>query len=111
MVIRAHMGRIAEENVGFFPLRKSPDFGVFLFKPLLHQRFVVFQRTMQRLLAGDTKLRQKPTDSVEASGIVRLHDSCGSYSLRPVKGSLPTYEQINSPASIIELIFKIWRAY
>jgi hypothetical protein len=25
------MGRIAEENVSFFPLRKSPDFGVFLF--------------------------------------------------------------------------------
>src|SRR5262249_54161419 len=62
MVIRAHMGRIAEENVSLFPLRKSPDFRVFLFEPLLHQRFVVFQRTMQRLLAGDTKLRQKPTN-------------------------------------------------
>src|SRR6516164_2506246 len=204
MVIRAHMGRIAEENVGFFPLRKSPDFGVFLFEPLLHQRLVVFQRTMQRLLAGDTKLRQKSTNRdraqrniesifdkfcyhfarpegkrklklqwvllrhgvvnpfqllavefrrapkqgfglqrtptspsilgqptvhrrtidtdnasyhfwtfavlntadralahrlqsavVKASGIVRLHDSRESYSLHPVKGSLPTYEQIN----------------
>jgi hypothetical protein len=32
---------------------------------------------------------------VEASGIVRLHDSRESYSLHPVKGSLSTYEQIN----------------
>ena len=62
MVILTHMRGITEEDVGFFPLCKSFDFRVFLFEPLLHQRFVVFQRTMQRPLAGDPKLRQKPTN-------------------------------------------------
>jgi hypothetical protein len=38
---------------------------------------------------------------VEASGIVRLHDSRESYSLHPVKGSLSTYEQINIVSALM----------
>ena len=67
MMIRAHMRRVAEINVGFFSLREHSDLRVFLLEPLLHQRIVPFQRTMQRLLAGDAELRQKPSDRDHSS--------------------------------------------
>jgi hypothetical protein len=54
MMIRAHMRRIAEVNVGFLSPRESFDLRVFLLEPLLHQRRVALQRAMQRPLTGDT---------------------------------------------------------
>jgi hypothetical protein len=57
MMIRTHVRGVAEVDLGLFPLRQSPDPRVFLLEPLLHQRFVSFQCTMQRLLAGDADLR------------------------------------------------------
>jgi hypothetical protein len=48
MMIRAHMRRIAEVNVGFHSPCKSLDLRVFLLEPLLHQRRVALQRAMQR---------------------------------------------------------------
>jgi hypothetical protein len=50
MVIRAHMRGVAEVDLSLFPVRQSFDPREFLLKPLLHQRFVPFQCTMQRLL-------------------------------------------------------------
>src|ERR1700720_3402189 len=66
MVIRAHMRGVAEVNLSPFPPRQSFDPWEFLLEPLLHQSFVPFQRTMQRLLAGDAELGQKPTDRNQA---------------------------------------------
>src|SRR5712671_2145870 len=66
MVIRAHMRGVAEVDLSLFPLRQSFDPREFSLKPLLHQSLVPFQRTMQRLLAGDAELRQKPPDRNQA---------------------------------------------
>ena len=66
VMIRAHMSRIAEENLRFFPLRKGFDLRVFLLEPLPHQSLVAFLRSVQRLLAGDAKLRQQPPDRIRA---------------------------------------------
>src|SRR6202162_1543525 len=62
MMIRAHVRGVAEIDIGFFPLRQSPDPRVFPLEPLLHQRLVAFQSAVQRLLAGDAELRQQPPD-------------------------------------------------
>src|SRR5260370_1314606 len=66
MMIRAHMRGIAEVDLSLFPLRQSFDPREFLLEPLLHQSFVPFQRTMQRLLASDAELSQKPPDRDQA---------------------------------------------
>src|SRR5258707_2281535 len=66
MMIRAHVRGVAEVNLSLFPLRQSFDPWEFLLEPLLHQSFVPFQRTMQRLLAGDAELSQKPPDRHQA---------------------------------------------
>src|SRR5258708_28959821 len=66
MMIRAHVRGVAEVDLSLFPLRQSFDPREFLLEPLLHQSFVPFQRTMQRLLAGDAELRQKPPDRNQA---------------------------------------------
>src|SRR6266849_935224 len=66
MMIRAHMRGVAEVDIGFFPMRQSFDPREFLLEPLLHQRLVPFQRTMQRLLASDAQLGQKPSDRDQA---------------------------------------------
>src|SRR5215467_3947040 len=62
MMIRAHMRGVAEVDLRLFPLRQSFDPREFLLEPLLHQRLVLFQRTMQRLLAGDAELSEKSPD-------------------------------------------------
>src|SRR6266481_8812691 len=66
MMIRAHVRGVAEVNLSLFPLRQSFDPWEYLLEPLLHQSFVPFQRTMQRLLAGDAELSQKPPDRHQA---------------------------------------------
>src|SRR5258707_5338155 len=66
MMIRAHMRGVGEVDIGFFPMRQSLDPREFLLEPLLHQRLVPFQRTMQRLLASDAKLSQTPCDRDQA---------------------------------------------
>src|SRR6266852_2897517 len=66
MVIRAHMRGVAEVDLSLFPLRQSFDPREFALEPLLHQRLVPLQCTMQRLLAGDAELGQKPPDRDQA---------------------------------------------
>src|SRR5271154_2706414 len=66
VMIRAHMSRIAEENLRFFPLRNGFDLRVFLLEPLPHQSLVAFLRSVQRLLAGGAELRQQPPDRIRA---------------------------------------------
>src|SRR5712671_4104424 len=66
MMIRAHVRGVGEVDIGFFPMRQSLDPREFLLEPLLHQRLVPFQRTMQRLLASDAELGQKPSDRDQA---------------------------------------------
>src|ERR1700730_8645223 len=51
VMIRAHVGSIAKENLRFFPLRKRFDLRVFLLEPLLDQGLVALLRAVQRLLA------------------------------------------------------------
>ena len=72
MMIRAHMRGVAEVNLGVFPLRQRSDPRIFPLQPLLHQRFVAFQRALQRLLAGDAELRQKPSHRDQAQRDVEL---------------------------------------
>src|SRR5271156_3912867 len=67
VMIRAHMSRIAEENLCFFPLRNGFDLRVFLLEPLPHQSLVAFLRSVQRLLAGDAELRQQPPDALNVT--------------------------------------------
>ena len=63
VVIGTYVSSIAEIDVGAFSLSHRLDFRVFLLEPLLHQSLVAFDRTLQRLLAGDAKLRQEtPTE-------------------------------------------------
>jgi hypothetical protein len=38
MMIRAHVRGVAEVDIGFYPLRQSPDPRVFLLEPLLHRK-------------------------------------------------------------------------
>ena len=51
---------VGEVDRSLVPLRQSLDPRIFLRQPLLHQRLVPFPGAMQRLLAGDAELRQKP---------------------------------------------------
>src|SRR5260370_42081533 len=66
MMIRAHMRGVGEVDIGFFPMRQSLDLREFLLEPLMHQSFVPFQRTMQRLLEGDAELSEKAPDRNQA---------------------------------------------
>src|ERR1700720_1165041 len=52
VMIRAHVGGIAKEDLRFFPLRKGVDLRVFLLEPLLDQGIVALLRAVQRLLAS-----------------------------------------------------------
>src|SRR5271169_3103540 len=49
VMIRAHVGGIAKENLRFFPLRKGFDLRVFLLEPLLDQGLVALLRAVQGL--------------------------------------------------------------
>src|SRR6202158_1365044 len=66
VVIRAHVGGIAKEDLRFFLLRKGFDLRVFLLEPLLNQGFVALLRAGQRLLASDAELRQPSTKRIGA---------------------------------------------
>ena len=72
VVIGTHVSGVAEIYLGSFFQSHRLDLRVFLFKPLLHQRFVAFDRTRQRLLAGGAELRQKTTHRVGAQFYVEL---------------------------------------
>jgi hypothetical protein len=52
MMIGAHVGGIAKEDLGFFALRQGFDPRVFLLEPLLYQSLVAFPRAVQGLLAA-----------------------------------------------------------
>src|ERR1700757_2554327 len=64
MMIGAHVGGIAKEDLGFFALRQGLDPRVFLLEPLSYQGLVAFLRAVQGLLAGDAELRQQPTNRI-----------------------------------------------
>jgi pimeloyl-ACP methyl ester carboxylesterase len=66
VMIRAHVGGIAKEDLRFFPLRKGFDLRVFLLEPLLDQGLVALLRAMQRLLASDAELCQQSTNRIGA---------------------------------------------
>src|SRR6266446_1978384 len=46
VMIRAHVGGIAKENLRFFPLRKGLDPRILLLEPLLYQSLVALLRTV-----------------------------------------------------------------
>src|SRR6202162_5097695 len=64
MMIGAHVGGIAKEDLGFFALRQGFDPRVFLLEPLLYQSLVAFPRAVQGLLASDAELRQQSTNRI-----------------------------------------------
>src|ERR1035441_8874334 len=63
---------VAEIYLGTLFLRHLPDFRIILLQPLLNQSLVPFLRTMQRLLAGDAELRQKPPNRHRAQDNTEL---------------------------------------
>src|SRR6516164_3912168 len=90
MVIRAHMRGVAEVDLSLFPLRQSLDPRECLLEPLLHQRLVPFQRTMQRPLAGDAELSEQSPDRDQAQRDIEfIVDQCRHHLARPQrKGEL-----------------------
>src|ERR1700730_5408254 len=66
VMIRAHVGGIAKEDLRFFPLRKGFDLRVFLLEPLLDQGIVTLLRAVHRLLASAAELRQQSTNRIGA---------------------------------------------
>src|SRR6476646_6383759 len=72
VMIRAHVGGIAKEDLRFFPLRKGFDLRVFLLEPLLDQGLVALLRAVQRLLASDAELRQQSTDRIGTQRYAKL---------------------------------------
>src|SRR6266404_7172809 len=72
VMIRAHVGSIAKEDLRFFPLRKGFDLWVFLLEPLLDQGLVALLRAVQRLLASDAELRQQSTNRIGAQRVAKL---------------------------------------
>jgi hypothetical protein len=72
VMIRAHVGSIAKEDLRFFPLRKGFDLRVFLLEPLLDQGLVALLRAVQRLLASDAELRQQSTNRIGAQRDAKL---------------------------------------
>src|SRR6266700_4615923 len=84
VMIRAHVGSIAKEDLRFFPLRKGLDPWIFLVEPLLYQSLVALLRTIQRLLAGDAELRQQPANRIGAQHDAELVlDQLGHHVARP----------------------------
>ena len=87
----------------WFGLQRSPTSPSILGQPTVHRRTIDTDNasyhfwTFAVLNTADRALAHRLQSAVvKASGIVRLHDSRESYSLHPVKGSLSTYEQINT---------------
>lgn len=62
MTIQAHRRGIVEIDFGFLLLGQGLDLRVLFPQPVLDQRLVARQGTMQRLLAGGAELRQKPSN-------------------------------------------------
>src|SRR5882724_7502512 len=84
MMIRAQMRGVAEVDRGLLPLRKRSDPRIVPLEPLLHQRLVAFKRAMQRPLASDAELRQKPSDRDQAQRDVEfVLDQRGHHLARP----------------------------
>src|SRR6266404_1229160 len=84
VMIRAHVSSIAKENLRFFPLRLGLDPRIFLLEPLLYQSLVALLRTVQRLLAGDPELRQKPANRIATQTDAKLVlDQLGHHVARP----------------------------
>jgi hypothetical protein len=99
LMIRAHMGGIAKENLRVFPLRKGFDLRVFLLEPSLDQGIVALLRALQRLLASDAELRQQSTNRIGASTLTEKSSSnpnqrAGNTTLRKSRegNTLPPYE-------------------
>src|SRR5665811_1006722 len=72
VVIGTHVGGIAKIDVSPLFFRYCLEFRIFLFKPLLHQRFVTFPCPVQRLLTSDAELSQKPSHGRGAQNHMEL---------------------------------------
>ncbi len=59
---------VTKIDFGFRLLRQGLDLRVFFLQPLLDQGLVALQGVMQRLLAGDAELGQKPPHRNKAQG-------------------------------------------
>src|SRR5271170_3585176 len=61
VMIRTDVRRVSKINVRTLHLRHFLDLWIFILQPFLHERLIAFEGAMQRLLRGDTQLRQQPT--------------------------------------------------
>ncbi len=68
VMIRAHMRGVTEIDFGCLLLLQGFDLRVLFLQPLLDERLAAFQGAMQRLLAGDAELSQKPPHRDKAQG-------------------------------------------
>ena len=84
VMIGADMSRIAKIDVGALRLRHCPDFRVLRLQPFVDQCLVPLDRTVQRLLRGNAKLRQQSAHRVpgQTNSILSL-DQLGHHLPRP----------------------------
>ena len=88
VVIRADMRCVAEIDFSFLPLRQDLDLRVLFLQPLLDKRLVALQGAMQRLLAGDAELGQKPPHRDKAQGDLEfILDQFGDHLAGPQRES------------------------
>lgn len=84
MEVRAHPRFIPEEYLSPFALGLSPNSGVFLFQPLLDQRWILLQRLDQRPLAGESKLYQEASDRGQRKpDAILLPEKCSDHAPGP----------------------------
>src|SRR5580700_2137530 len=84
VMIRAHVGGVAKEDLRSFPVRKGFDPRVFFVEPLLDQGLVSLLRAVQRLLASDAELRQQSTNRIGAQRDAKfVPDQLGDHVARP----------------------------
>ena len=63
---------VTKLDFGFRLQRQGPDLRVLFLQPLLDQGLVALQGVMQRLLAGDAELGQKPPTKTRLKAILNL---------------------------------------
>jgi len=79
---------VAKIDFGFLLLRQGLDLRVLFLQPLLDQGFVALQGAMQRLLAGDPELGQKPPHRDKAQGDIEfVLDQFGDHLAGPQRES------------------------
>ena len=75
---------VAKIDFGFLLLRQGLDLRVLFLQPLLDQGLVALQGAMQRPLAGNAELSQKPPHRDKAQADLEfVLDQCGDHLTRP----------------------------